>query len=90
MAREYARLAIWRAVAEWKARLAIWRAVAEWKARLTIWLAVVGEMEMRLEKREVTLNEKDTLLDMALFEECLQEHIINNLSVWRSLLRTLS
>lgn len=36
-------------------------------------MAVVGEIEMRLEKREVTLNEKDTLLDMALFEECLQE-----------------
>lgn len=27
---------------------------------------------MKLEKREVTLNEKDTLLDMALFEEYLQ------------------
>ena len=40
---------------------------------MAIWLAVVGEMEMRLEKRDVTLNEKDTLLDMALFEECLQE-----------------
>lgn len=28
---------------------------------------------MKLEKREVALNEKDTLLDMALFEEHLQE-----------------
>ncbi len=28
---------------------------------------------MKLEKREVTLNEKDTLLDMALFEEHLRE-----------------
>ena len=28
---------------------------------------------MKLEKREVALNEKDTLLDMALFEQYLQE-----------------
>ena len=28
---------------------------------------------MKLEKREVALNEKDTLLDMALFEQHLQE-----------------
>ncbi len=28
---------------------------------------------MRLEKREVTLNEKDTLLDMLLFEQGLAE-----------------
>jgi ferritin-like metal-binding protein YciE len=28
---------------------------------------------MRLEKREVTLNEKDALLDMIFFEEALQE-----------------
>lgn len=28
---------------------------------------------MKLEKREVTLNEKDTLLDMALFEEHLRD-----------------
>ena len=28
---------------------------------------------MRLEKREVTLNEKDTLLDMLLFEQSLAE-----------------
>ena len=28
---------------------------------------------MRLEKREVTLNEKDTLLDMMFFEQALQK-----------------
>ena len=28
---------------------------------------------MKLEKREVTLNEKDSLLDMALFERFLQD-----------------